>query len=254
MAIREKLRIDDRFSWSFTGVILAVLFGAIGLYSLLRENRPNLVCEIQNQSDVLDLHRPLKDLALEFRGQDIQQQNLNLRIYTVRVSNKGRVDILQSYYDQDTPWGITVKPGQIIEARLTSSNSSYLTSRIGPEVSDPNTITLRKVIFEHDRYATLDILVLHHKESPPRIGSFGKIAGIDEIPVIDISAQQGRPGFVSGSFRFSPCADYTNCGPSFRSDHDDYSCCRTFHCGGKHWGKTAAATLLVSHREADKGV
>lgn len=203
MAIREKLRIDDRFSWSFTGVVIAVIFGAIGLYAIFHENRPNLVYEIENRSDVLDLHRPLPDLTLAFRGQDIQQQNLNLRIFTVRISNRGRVDILQSHYDQDTTWGITVKPGQIIEVRLGATNSTYLASRIGPEITGPNMITLRKVIFEHDRFVTFDILVLHHKESPPRIGSFGKIAGLDEITVADASAQRGGPGFwyqvVSGT-------------------------------------------------------
>jgi hypothetical protein len=87
MPLRDKLRIDDRFSWAFTGVLVAVVFGIVGLYATLRENRPNLVVEIENQADVLDVHRPLEDLKLSFRGQDIQQQNLNLRIFTIRVAN-----------------------------------------------------------------------------------------------------------------------------------------------------------------------
>ena len=197
MAIRQKLGIDERFPWSFTGVVLAILFGLVGVYSLLHENRPNLFFEIESQSDVFDLRRPMQDLALSFRGQDVQQQNLNLRIFTVRVSNKGKVDILQNQYDQDRTWGITVTPGQIIEVRLGMSNSSYLASRIEPELTNQHTITLKKVIFERDKYVTLDILVLHHKDSPPKISSFGKIAGLDEIGVVDVSAQGGRPGFWS---------------------------------------------------------
>jgi hypothetical protein len=139
----------------------------------------------------------MRDLALSFRGQDIQQQNLNLRILTVRVSNKGSVDILQGQYDQDGTWGITVAPGQIIEVRLGATNSPYLASRIDPELTSQNTITLKKVIFERDKYVTLDILVLHHRDSPPRISSFGKIAGLDEIAVADASAPRGRSGFWS---------------------------------------------------------
>jgi hypothetical protein len=197
MPLRDKLRIDDRFSWAFTGVLVAVAFGIAGLYTALRENRPNLVVEIENQADVLDVHRPLEDLKLSFRGQDIQQQNLNLRIFTVRVSNKGREDVLQGQYDQESPWGIKVSVGQIIEARLATNNSTYLASRIQPEITSTDTITLKKVIFERDRFVTLEMLVLHHKGSPPRILAFGKIAGQDEIAVVDQSGQRGRQGFWS---------------------------------------------------------
>jgi hypothetical protein len=152
--LTEKLRLDERFSWSFTGVVLAVLFGIVGLYTALRESHPNLVIEIENQADVLDVHRPLQDLKLLFRGQDIQQQNLNLRIFTIRISNKGREDILQGQYDQDGTWGIKVSTGQIIEVRLSTNNSSYLAERISPEITSADTVTLKKVIFERDRYVT----------------------------------------------------------------------------------------------------
>jgi len=143
MAIRDKLRLDDRFSWSFTGVVLAVGFGVFAIYATLRESRPNLVAEIENQSDVLDVHRPLRDLALSFRGQDIQQQNLNLRIFTIRISNKGREDVLQGQYDQEGTWGIRISSGQIIEVRLGTTNSPYLASRIGPEITGANAVTLK---------------------------------------------------------------------------------------------------------------
>jgi len=56
-------------------------------------------------------------------------------------------------------------------------------------------LTLKKVIFERDRFVTLEVLVLHHKEAPPHLRAFGKIAGQDEIAVIDISGQRGKTGF-----------------------------------------------------------
>ena len=113
LSVTQKLRMDDRFSWSFTGVVLALLFGAVAVYSVVHERRPSLVCEIDNQSDVLDLHRPLQDLKLAFRGQDIQQQNLNLRILTIRLVNRGGLDILQNQYDQEADWGLRVVPPQL---------------------------------------------------------------------------------------------------------------------------------------------
>lgn len=201
--IQKKLRLDDRFSWSFAGVILALFFGAFALYSYFHQVRANVVFEIESQSDVFDLHRPLQDLAVSFRGQDIQQQDLNVRILTVRIANRGGVDILQGFYDQQDPWGIRVQPGQVIEVRVGQNNSTYLGSHLDPRITAPDTITLNKVIFERDKFTILDILVLHHKGNPPHIRPFGKIAGINEISVVDASAQGTKPAFweqvVSGS-------------------------------------------------------
>jgi hypothetical protein len=200
MTINHKLRMDERFSWSFVGAILGLLgvvFAVVTLYLGFRENRAELVYQIENQSDVFDLHRPLKDLTLSFRGQDVQQQNLNLRILTVRLWNRGSKDILQDQYDQAEAWGIRVEPGQIIEVRIGENNSQYLASRINPRITAENKIELEKVILEHDKFITLDILVLHHKDTPPKIMAFGKIAGIEQINVLDASAQRGKPSFWS---------------------------------------------------------
>jgi len=76
----------------------------------------------------------------------------------------------------------------VIEVRVGQNNSQYLATHISPTIVAADTIQLSKVIFERDKYVTLDILVLHHKESPPEIASFGKIAGINQIAVIDASA------------------------------------------------------------------
>jgi hypothetical protein len=198
MTIERKLRLDDRFSWSFLGAILGlvgVVFAVTTLYLGFRENRPDIVYEIENQSDVFDLHRPLRDLSLSFRGQDVQQQNLNLRILTVRLWNRGGKDILQGQYDQTDAWGISINPGQVIEVRIGENNSQYLASRINPRIVGENTITLDKVILEHEKFVTLDVLVLHHKDTPPKITALGKIAGIEQISVLDSSAQRGKPNF-----------------------------------------------------------
>ena len=48
--------MDDRFSWSFVGAILGligIVFAVVTLYLGFRENRPDIVYEIENQSDVV---------------------------------------------------------------------------------------------------------------------------------------------------------------------------------------------------------
>lgn len=202
-SIERRLGLDQRFPWSFTGVLLALVFGGFAIYSFVHEKHPNLVYEIENQSDVFDLQRPLPDLNLSFRGLDVQQQDLNLRILTVRIWNRGGLDILQNQYDQEEQWGLKVSTGQIVEVRVGQNNSNYLASHISPKVSSNDTVTFAKVIFERDKFVTLEVLVLHHRSTPPKISPLGKIAGIDEITVVDASGQRGKPGFweqvLSGS-------------------------------------------------------
>lgn len=197
--IKKKLGLDQRFPWSFLGVVIALLSVGFALYTYYHQPEPDIVYEIDSQSDVFDLHRPLQDLTLSFRGQDVQQQNLNLRILSVRIWNRGMIDILQGAYDQQEPWGITVTPGQVIEVRVGQNNSQYLASHINPHIVESSTIQLNKVILERDKFVTLDILVLHHKDAPPHIAAYGKIAGINQIPVIDASAPT-KPGFIQQLF------------------------------------------------------
>ena len=92
---------------SFWLAILAVasLFvgtlGAVLTYLALQQPEPEVALETIGETNVLDLRRPLQDLNIVFRGQNVQEQNLNLRILTISVANIGDVDILPSHYDQD---------------------------------------------------------------------------------------------------------------------------------------------------------
>ena len=107
-------------------VSLALFFGISGL----REPSPKMTYEILRETDVLDVRTPLKDLQITFQNDDIQAENLNLRIYAMRVTNNGETDILQTQYDQDQIWGLQVVDGRIIESRIIQSSSEYLLSLI----------------------------------------------------------------------------------------------------------------------------
>lgn len=128
-------------------LLATVLFGllgvAIGLYSLLHEKKPEISFEIISEANVFDVRKPLQDLTISFQNEDIQQKNLNLRILTVRIENKGEMDILQSHFDQNIAWGFQVTEGEIIdEVRLIDSNSEYLQSNLGPRIANRNSVEL----------------------------------------------------------------------------------------------------------------
>ena len=177
-------------------VALALFFGL----SNLSEPDPKMTYEILREIDVLDVRTPVDDLQITFQDQDIQGENLNLRIYAMRVINNGEVDILQTEYDQDQIWGLQVIDGRVIEARLIEASSSYLSAKANPQVVGEDIVEFDKAIVEKGQFFAFNMLVVHAKDVTPRIIPLGKIAGIDEIVVTRIPVKTEGPGFLSDLF------------------------------------------------------
>ncbi len=156
--------------------------------------------ETISDTNVFDLHRPLKDLSIIFRGHDVQEQNLNLRIVIVNVTNTGEQDILPIHYDPEDGWGMQFSDGEVIESRLVDSNSAYLRSKIVPQVTNENVVSFPKVIFETGSSFAVEVLLLHPKDISPYISPVGKIAGINEITVSARPLSQEDVSFFAGLF------------------------------------------------------
>lgn len=194
-------KLENRGYWDVVGVLLTIVFGIIGLYTYFHERKPNVQVEVVGESNVLDLHKPLENLTVYFDNEDIQKKNLNLRIITIQISNNGEMDILQSQFDQQMKWGIKVSSGKIInDARIVSANSDYLKSSLSPKVIGDNFIEFEKVIFEKGKYFTVEILILHGKDTLPEITTTGKIAGIDRIPIEKTWETKMRPSYLKTFF------------------------------------------------------
>jgi len=177
----KKIKIfKEKIAWSIMGVLLAIIFGGVTIYSVVHEKKPNISYEITNEANVLDVRKPLKDLSISFQGEDIQKENLNLRIYTIKVKNNGELDILQGQYDAGDIWGLELQNARIIEVRLINSNSEYLTTKLEPSLIESNKLKLNKIIFEKGKFFVLELLALHEKVLQPEIVAIGKIAGIDK--------------------------------------------------------------------------
>ena len=175
---------------------MALFFGI----SSLGEKDAGLGYEIVNEVDVLDVRSSVEQLRITFQEQDIQENNLNLRIYTIRVKNTGEVDILQSYFDQDVPWGARVTNGKAIEAKTVGGSSEYLRTKVNPQVASEEFVEFSRAIIEKGAFLTFDLLVLHTKGEPSDIKATGKIAGIDEIPVTRVPTKDSESGFFSDVF------------------------------------------------------
>lgn len=204
---RERSLLRRLVSWQ---VLVPTASIAIGLLSLmvaflaLQEPVPGITYETISDSNVLDVRRPLQDLSIEFRGQDVQEQDLSLRILTINVVNSGEVDILPGQYDQEDDWGLKFNRGEVIEARLVDASSDYLQARLIPTILESDSVAFPKVIFERDAVFAVEVLILHPKTESPRVSSMGKIAGIDHITVSARPLARQNVSFISQVLQGNP--------------------------------------------------
>lgn len=181
---------------SFIIALIAFLSAIAGLYSYLYKEKPKIDFNIISEANLVDIYKPLQELKIFFKGDDIQDKNLNLRIYTLRIENNGGVDILQNFYDQKDIWGIGIKDGEFVEARLMASNSDYILKRLQPNLKE-NTLQFEKIIFETGKFFVLEILVLHNKDFMPELVPLGKIAGIEKIIPAKVWLQKDTKTFFA---------------------------------------------------------
>lgn len=183
MSENKRFKIEQALPWSFLGVLFTILVGGPPIYLSLREKATKLTYEVSDYN-VLDVHRPLKDLSVLFRGQDIQEKRLNLRVYSINVRNDGDTDIRQTDFDQTMPWGLSLTNARIIDQpRLVYSSSDYIKQNIRPRTVSEAEIDFSKIIVERGKGFTIEVQVLHQATDTPELVPIGKIAGLDSIRV-----------------------------------------------------------------------
>jgi len=190
-----------RLKYFLSASFLSLLLGLIAFYYTLRGARTNLVVDVAAESNVLDVHAPVKQLAVLFQGQDIQQENANLKILVVRIANEGEVNILESYFDSRLPWGLEIEGGRAVEVRVTGSNSQYLAENLHPTVVGENRVLLEKIVFDRGKYVNLELLVLHSKNVEPKVKVIGKIAGMDDVIVSSSFREHDQQGLAKTVFK-----------------------------------------------------
>ncbi|HEY5220800.1 MAG TPA: hypothetical protein VIJ29_01450 [Candidatus Paceibacterota bacterium] len=179
------------WSWRIVGAF-AVVFGIWVGYNQIFQY-PSVLSQITNETNVFDVNAPIQDLQVLFQGNDIQQNNLNLRIYEVKVINNGGTNITQNDFDQNGNWGIGVSTGTIIDTQLDNSNSDYITANLSPQIENGNFVKLNKIIFDKGDSFTIELLVLYNKNTPPVLYLDGKIAGINADQIEISTLKYGEP-------------------------------------------------------------
>jgi len=97
MSLFKILRnLDQKFSWSFLGFLVAVLFGTITVYDrFIAVKHPQVYFDVITSTAVLDIREDLPKLEIFFSGINIREQKLSLRVVSIKVINEGPQDILK---------------------------------------------------------------------------------------------------------------------------------------------------------------
>jgi hypothetical protein len=199
--------LEKRFPWGMLGWVTAVLLGVPSIYYAIHEAKPGIRVEIVSVSNVLDIHRPIPDLAISFKGQEIQSIGRAIRIVTINIANAGDKNVLQSDYDAEQPFGIRLKEVEIVgEVRMLHADSKYLWNELLPKVAGKDRVVFNKVIMEKGKSATFELTIIQEVDASFSVATDGKIAGQDDIPVqnIGLGGQIGFLGLVfAGNLRLN---------------------------------------------------
>ena len=166
--------------------LLGVVGTIITVYAFLQEKKVDLRYEIVANTNVLDFNADISKLEVTYDSTNLKQTKENLRIYTIRIINKGDQNIIKEYYDENEPIGVKISSGKIIEQpQLIQTSNDYLARNVKFTNLQNDRVNFSQVILEQGEYFTIKLLVLHKTGSIPNILSFGKIAGQKKIDVVN---------------------------------------------------------------------
>ena len=202
MSLRDSLNaLDKRYAWSLLGFFLAAVLGALTIYTgFIRDSGPDLRFELTSSTSVLDVREELGKLDIFYDGIDITRSEQSLRVAVVRSINLGTDDILIGHYDVTAPLGFSVSGGKLLRVDLLDSSNGYLQSKLKVSVRDSSEATFAPVILESGEFFIFKALILHSNDSMPEIVPFGKIAGIKEISIYELSPSEEQKSFWERTF------------------------------------------------------
>jgi len=67
---------------------------------------------------------------------------------------------------------------------------------MAPKIINTNTVELNKIIFDSGKFFVIDALIIHKKWMEPSIKMFGKISGINNLPIRYSNKESGTPSFI----------------------------------------------------------
>lgn len=194
-------QIDQRFSWSFFGVMLSVGFGLFGIYTaFFYEKKPRLVVQQLSSSPVLSVRENVSKLDIVFDGEDIRKKNQTLTLVTLRLANLGNADILKSSFDDNHLPSVALPSTKIIQADVTNSSDQYLQDAVKLTILDETSFSITPAIIESNQFFDIKLILLHDVANTPHVELKGKIAGVAKIEFVNSADIVASKGYIADTF------------------------------------------------------
>jgi hypothetical protein len=183
-------------------IMLALIAFAFFVYDrFIADKHPQVYFDVLTSTAVLDIKEDLPKLEILFDGINIREQNLSLRIVSLKVFNDSSKDIRKVDYDTEDPIGFRVQPGKIIRRpELVDASNDYLAKNLSFSSPANNIVHFKDVIFDAHQYFVIKLLVLHPANQTPTISPIGHIAGMKSILVRESYKDFGRVSFWKRAF------------------------------------------------------
>lgn len=167
------------------------LFGVLfAIYSHLdsTNKKVHLAFYQYSTTDFFQKDKKIEPLSVFYKDIDLQKNDLNIKIFRIKLLNNGDTDISESLYPEELPFGLRVTNGKFVGFTLVNSLNSdeYLTKNFNHEFKDStssDSIIFNKIIFDKGKYVFFDLMVLHNVNTNPKLETLGKITGLDKLEI-----------------------------------------------------------------------
>lgn len=164
-------------------LVIGLLLTILGLYLTIYPPRRDARLVINySEFDLVKRNDANENLKIFFKGSDIDKEKLNLKVYSVKLENKGKTAVSIADYDPRIPFGIEVKNGFItgFDMLPIKGGDSYLLNNLfANKIEDSTRILFNKVIIKPHQFIKLKFTVLHKDSIKPQIIPIGKLSSSD---------------------------------------------------------------------------
>jgi LPS O-antigen subunit length determinant protein (WzzB/FepE family) len=172
-------------------ILVGLISAVLGIYTFFFQERKFQVdYEILANTNVLDINADITKLDITYDGSSLKSNNQSLRILNLRIRNTGTESILKTYYDSKDPLSAFIEKGKVIEKpELVATSNDYIKKNLEIRFDSLGKLTFSDIILEPNEYFTIKLLILHKTNETPILHSAGKIAGVKDIPIVNLVQQ-----------------------------------------------------------------
>ena len=163
--------IEKRLPWSLFGFLLGAisLVIAIGIYILSKQDEiTNVRFYIDEESSLVEMKDKFPKIKILFNDVDILESKQEIMIIRLRLVNEGQT-ILQPFYDNSIPFGLTFKNSRIITVTPISPTTGYLVDNLflddNPDEYQQGRLLFNKPIIEKGSQLSFKVYLIKNKDS-----------------------------------------------------------------------------------------